>query len=283
MECKMIERKQLDNGFEYLEIKNEFCEAKIALQGAHIYHYQRTNETPILWLSEVSDFELGKAIRGGVPLCWPWFGMLQENPSLPQHGFARTSIFELESTEELSEKSTKVTLMLRDSKESLEIWNHHFELRIEFILSDTLTIGLSTKNVDNELFTITQALHSYFQVSDIEDVVIEGLDNKPYFDALNAKECQQEGSISFMQEVDRVYQEVKDEIILKDALRKISINNQGSNSVVVWNPWIEKTKRMSAMSEDAYKSMVCIESANAQEDERVLKSGDSHTLSAVIT
>jgi glucose-6-phosphate 1-epimerase len=277
----MIVHKKLTNGFSYIEIKNSSAEAKIALQGAHIFHYKRADEEPFLWLSEVSDFEHGKAIRGGVPICWPWFGF-NENRDLPQHGFARVSMWELVSSDESDEKSSSLTFRLTHGSQTLKMWRYKFELELHITISDKLTVELKTTNLDCESFVLTQALHTYFKVSHISHALIKGLDKKPYLDALTWKNEIQEGDITFNQEVDRVYQEVTDEIILRDESREIHIKNSGSSSTVVWNPWIEKTSRMSAMNENAYEYMLCIESANAFDDRKVLKPQSSYTIKAVI-
>ena len=145
-----------------------------------------------------------------------------------------------------------------------------------------MTLELTTTNKDNKSFEITQALHTYFNVSDISHVTICGLDKKPYLDALAMQKKVQSGDVVFNQEVDRVYQEVDGVITLKDGTKTLHVKNQGSKSVVVWNPWIEKTKRMSGMEDDAYKSMACIESANAFDDARVIKPNESHTLKAEV-
>jgi glucose-6-phosphate 1-epimerase len=277
----MVTLQHYENGFEYLDISNDVASAKIALQGAHIFHYARHNETPILWLSEVSDFEIGKAIRGGVPLCWPWFGM-SENADLPQHGFARTSMFTLVSSEEVDSKTTEVTLKLEDSPRSHKLWPYRFELLLHVRISDTLVMELSTKNLDDKPFQITQALHSYFQISDITTVRIRGLAEHLYFNALNQRHCRQDGDVTFKQEVDRIYLGVNDPILLIDENRQIKITNQNSTSVVVWNPWIDKCARMSAMNDDAYLTMLCIESANALNDARTIVPDASHILKATI-
>ncbi|MEA1918388.1 MAG: D-hexose-6-phosphate mutarotase [Campylobacterota bacterium] len=277
----MVTRKQLKNGFEYLDISNESSTAKIALQGGHIFHYARVNEAPILWLSEISDFEAGKAIRGGIPICWPWFGM-SENPELPQHGFARTSMWEFISTSEPDARSSEITLRLEHSKASLELWPFRFELLLHVRVSDTLSLELKTINRDDKAFKITQALHSYFQVSHISNVSVKGLDAKPYFDALTQKTSQQIGDVTFDQEVDRVYQDVHQPLILRDRERGIVIETQGSASAIVWNPWIDKCARMSAIQDDAYQRMLCIESANAREDAHLLQAQFSHSLIATI-
>lgn len=277
----MITHKKLANGFSYIEVKNSSAEAKVALQGAHIFHYAREGEEPILWLSEVSDFEYGKAIRGGVPVCWPWFGF-NEDKSLPQHGFARISMWEFVFGDEVDERTTTLTFRLTHNEKTLVMWHYKFELELKITISSVLTMELKTTNLDDKSCEISQALHTYFAISDISRVAIKGLDKKPYLDALTYKYEVQNGDISFNQEVDRVYQEVDSEIVLKDKNREIHIKNQGSSSVVVWNPWIEKTSRMSAMQEDAYKWMLCIESANAFDDARIIKPNESHALKATI-
>lgn len=277
----MIEYKELPNGFEYIEIKNSSAHAKIALQGAHIFHYARNYGNPVLWLSETSKFEYGESIRGGIPVCWPWFG-LNKDESLPQHGFARTAMWELSYTNEIDVDTTELRFKLSYSTESLKLWQYKFKLELHVIVSDKLIAELKTTNIDDKPFSITQALHTYFDISHISHVKIKGLDKKSYLDALSWEEKIQNGDITFNQEVDRVYQKVDGEILLKDKNRTIHIQNEGSFSVVVWNPWINKCKRMSAMKDDAYESMVCVESANAFDDVRVVKPNESHTLKTTI-
>ncbi|MDO8454694.1 MAG: D-hexose-6-phosphate mutarotase [Sulfurimonas sp.] len=276
----MVEFKKFENGFEYVEVSNNAARARIALQGAHIFHFARTNEEPILWLSDTSDFEIGKALRGGIPLCWPSFGM--NNPDLPQHGFARVGMWRVENHREIDENSTQITFTLNDTKQSRELWNHSFLLELKVILSETLIMELTTTNLDDKPFKITQAFHTYFQISDISNIAIEGLSDKPYLDALTDKHHVQKGDITFFEEFDCVFQEVGSEILLIDKNSTISIKNEGSSSVVVWNPWIEKCKRMSGMRDDAYREFVCIESANAFEDFKILEPKEYHTLKATI-
>ncbi len=273
----MIKHKKFPNGFEYIEVENSSAKAKIALQGAHLFEYAKKDEESFLWLSDISDFEQGKSIRGGVPICWPWFGVNQDK-NLPQHGFARTSMWEFVCRDEIDEKTTSLTLKLTYNDETLKMWPYKFKLELHVIISDELILELKTTNIDDKEFEITQALHTYFAVSHISHVNIKGLDKKPYLDALTYKKEAQKGDITFTQEVDRVYQEVDSEVLLLDKNRTISIKNEGSSSVVVWNPWIDKCKRMSAMKDDDYKAMVCIESANAFDDARVIKPNKSHVL-----
>jgi len=280
--AKMVtNHKTGEDDFEYVEVNNNSAHAKIALQGAHIFDYAREGEEPILWLSEVSSFKYTESIRGGIPICWPWFG-LHKDESLPQHGFARTAKFKLINIDESDANTTELIFTLYSTPQTMKLWPYKFELELKVAISDKLTMELKTTNTDDKAFLITEALHTYFAISHISEISINGLDKKPYLDALSMEQKKQSGKITFKQEVDRVYQEVDREILLEDKNRTLKIENEGSSSVVVWNPWIEKCRRMSAMKPDSYESMVCIESANAFSDSRVIKPKESHTLKVTI-
>ena len=255
----------------------------IALQGGHLYHYQVRNKKPLLWLSGKSHFEGGKAIRGGIPLCWPWFGKHHADPALPHHGFARTSLFELLEDNEPDEYSTELVLQLQSSAQTLRLWPYHFKLLLHITIGPTLTVSLTTVNCDTRAFTITSALHSYFAVSDIGEVTVQGLDNAEFWDKLTNETKIQKGDIHIGGEVDRVYQETTGPLLLKDSNRIIRIVSEGSSSAVVWNPWIDTSKRMADMQDDAYKTMLCIETANALHDSRRLVPGEEHVLGASFT
>jgi len=279
----LIREKQLSNGFKYLEIKNRYADAKIALQGAHLFHYAVKEKAPLLWLSKAAYFEEGKAIRGGVPLCFPWFGKKKEDPMLPQHGFARTSLWRVILEEESSDGSSHVRLELTATPETLKLWNYSFNVTLDITIADKLTMALTTTNTDTKPFELSAALHTYFAISHIESVSIEGLEGKRYYNNLDGKAYIQEGKVIFKEEVDRVYFEPSKSVILSDSKRQLNLQHEGSNSVVVWNPWLEKSQQMADMLDDEYETMVCIESANAHEDARTLNPGERHTLKAIIT
>ena len=277
----MIYHIELDSGLRYTHVETAHASAKVALQGAHIFHYQRHDEPPLLWLSEASEKKPGTAIRGGIPVCWPWFGKPEES-DLPQHGFARTAMWKLIGSDE-DDASTRLVMEMEFTDAMRELWPYRASLILEVIVSDTLEVRLTTTNLDEQPFELSQALHTYFAVSDIHDVSIDGLDQKPYLDALTSQTCRQHGPVTFDRETDRVYQQTDEPLVLRDTQRRITLESSGSRSAVVWNPWIEKCSRMSGMHPDSYTTMVCIETANAQEDARILVPGASHTIAAVIT
>ncbi len=279
----MINHKQFDNGYNYIEIQNECAEAKIALQGAHLFHYKVKHKPALLWVSEMAYFEEGKAIRGGIPICFPWFGKNRENASLPQHGFARTALWKVVLEEEVDECHTHIRLQLKPNVDTLEQWPYLFELYLDVTIGNELSIALSVTNTDSKAFEISTALHTYFSVSDINTIRIKGLDESRYYDALDNSSYKQKGDIFIQEEVDRVYSDPSDTIALLDGDSMVHLQQEGSNSLVVWNPWIEKSGQMADMSADGYRSMVCLETANARDDARILNPHDTHVLKAVIS
>ena len=274
----MVEIKSFHKNFQYIEINNQSACAKIALQGAHLFEYKEHTKKELFWLSSETKFEKNVAIRGGIPLCWPSFGT--NNSNLPQHGFARTSLFNLKSYCEIDAHTTELIFTLSASLLTREIWDYNFELEVKFTISDTLSIELTTKNLDSKEFMLTQALHSYFQISDISQIRIKGLKGKPYFDALTNTKKTLQDNIKFTEEFDAVFFDTNKQILLQDQNKTLEITTEGSTSSVVWNPWIKKCSQMSAMTPQAYKKFVCIESANAYEDFKLLQVQDSHTLKA---
>ena len=275
----MIEHKQLDNGFEYIEIENKYAKAKVALQGAHLFYYKRTSSAnPLLWLSENAFFEEGKAIRGGVPICFPWFGKLKDRPELPQHGFARVSPWQVVKEEELSDGSTMVVLELTSNEERFNIWSYLFRVQLEIVVADALEMRLVIENIDNKPFELSTALHSYFWVSDVAHVELRGLEEKRYYDALDGQEHKQDEKLNIDQEIDRVYFDAENPLRLIDQERTLTLTSKGSKSLVLWNPWIEKSNSMKDMIKEGYRRMLCLESSNAMEDTRTIEPNQKHLL-----
>ncbi len=204
-------------------------------------------------------------------------------PLLPQHGFARTSPFRLLQVNEPDNDNTEVVLQLKNSPESLHLWPLHFEIQVHINIAASLRITLTTVNHDSTPMTISAALHSYFAVSDIENISVKGLENTTYWDALTNEIRTQNGIVTINKATDRVYQNVYDTIVIGDHNRQIDINSQGSGSAIVWNPWIDKSRAMSDMTANSYKTMLCIETANAREDKRKIAPGKSHSLTAILS
>jgi len=272
---------KIDN-LEYLEFSNAKSSIKISLQGAHIFDFCVKGKKPLLFLSKTAKFKEGLPIRGGIPICWPWFGKHPTNSSLPNHGFARVSLWKHLLTQELSKDKTKIIMSLQSSPQSLAIWPYAFELILEIIISDILELSLITKNTGTKSFSLSQALHTYLLIEDIKQASIEGLDTKPYYNKLNdTYKNIQKGKLLFTEEVDRVYEECTQTLRLKDKNQDIFIQTQGSKAVVVWSPGEHFADYFSDLS--GYKTMLCIESANTLESEITLEPSQSHTLKSILS
>lgn len=265
-----------------VEIQNDQASAIISLQGAHVLSWTPGNEDEVIWLSDDATFAMGKSVRGGIPLCWPWFGPHKSNPAFPAHGFARTVLWQVIDTKALSAGETQITFRLATIglDENLQkMWPQATVAEYRVTIAKTLTMELTTVNHSDQNITIGQALHTYFSIDDIGNTTVSGLEGKSYLDKTdNFKSKVQDGPITINSEVDRVYLNTADRIVIDDGKRKISIKKQGSDSTVVWNPWKDAADKMGDLGEDGYRKMLCVESANAADDVVTIKAGEHYTL-----
>ncbi|MDH5611873.1 MAG: D-hexose-6-phosphate mutarotase [Gammaproteobacteria bacterium] len=265
-----------------IEIKNEQATAIISLQGAHVLSWVPAGEDDVIWLSTEAKFAPGKSVRGGIPICWPWFGPHESNTAYPGHGFARTVLWQVTKTEALSSGETRVTFQLdtRQLDDAIKpMWPLPTIAEYRLTIGKILTIELITHNQGDQAMTIGQALHTYFKVADVSKTNIIGLKDKPYLDKTDGfKRKTQSGAVTIGEEVDRVYLQTPDDVVIDDGKRKIIIKKQGSHSTVVWNPWKEAADKMGDLGQDGYLKMLCVESANAVDDTVVVAAGESYTL-----
>lgn len=270
--------------YPIIHINNAYASAKVAINGAHVIHYQPKGQEPVLWLSNTALFKNGKAIRGGIPLCWPWFGD-HSNAQLPAHGFARNDSFDLINIESNEQGETVLLLRLTNNAFNQRFWADAFQLDAAITIGQKLTVTLTMYNNGNAKREFSSALHSYFTVSDVGDILIKGLDQTAYFDKVKGFEkSMQTGDIVIDQEVDRVYIPTDNTVSITDKgfKRTLHITKSGSQSTVVWNPWVDKAAAMKDFDDDGYKTMVCVETANAMADTISLAKGESHTISTTI-
>lgn len=266
--------------------------ATIAHHGAHLLSFipeGGSTEDDLLWVSEKAEFRDGKAIRGGIPICWPWFADHPTDSSKPAHGVARTQTWELLPTASESTASFRLT----DSDASREIWPHAFELILTATVSATsLEIVFRASNPADATDPIVcqGALHTYLAVSDVTQTRISGLGDSIYIDKLAEDTLEpQIGDITIDREVDRIYLDTVADCLLhdpqfKDSGRNIRVAKEGSTSTVIWNPWIDKAARMGDFGDDEYPRMVCIETTNSGPKDIVqIAPGQSHELIARIS
>ena len=267
------------------------AELDILAQGAQILRDQRAGEPPLLWCSPQASYQAGQSVRGGVPVCWPWFGDLGRNPpdvqamvegSAPFHGLARSRDWQLLDSA-CDERGVSLSLQLSGP---LPGWAHAASLSLHLQLDDALTLRLHIHNHGAQPPAISQALHSYFAISDIRQVQLRGLDGCRYIETLEDwAERRQHGDLGFAGETDRIYLDVPQRLELLDQgwQRRLVLEVSGSRSAIVWNPWIDKAGRLSQFAADAWQRMLCIETANVWDDCLQLAPGESHCLSLRLT
>lgn len=233
--------------------------AEVYLHGGHVASFKTASGKDVMFMSKEAILKPPKAIRGGVPVCFPQFGMLGP---LGQHGFARNSAFEVEGGD-----GSSATLVLKASGGEDGRYPHPFELRVRVELADeSLAQELAATNTGGAPMTFTCALHTYFAVSSIDKVHVEGLDGVAYTDSLQGgKRVVQEGPVVFGAEVDRIYLAAPDSIKVYDegAGTCVEVSKAGLPDAVVWNPWVGKARAMADFGDDEYQVMLCIEPAVA--------------------
>lgn len=275
-------------------ITTEHAELLVAQQGAQVLSYQRIGEPPLLWLSDQAIFKQGKSVRAGVPVCWPWFGQLARNPQsvhsmyhageAPAHGLVRGRDWQLLGIDNSGEH-VRIEFTLPETRGDLPGWPHNVELTLSIVMGEQLNISLCSYNLDNVPVTISQALHSYFAVSDVREVSVEGVDGLAYVETLaDWEQRTQAGNLGFAGETDRIYLQAPDRLSIVDPKwnRRISLTSSGSRSAVIWNPWVDRAAELPDMANDGWQRMLCIETANVWDDVVTLAPGASYSLSVSI-
>lgn len=266
------------------KIHNDHATAEISLYGGHVLSYKPHSETAdVLFLSPLATCAKGQAIRGGIPICWPWFGEDPEGLGRPNHGFVRNRLWQPIAAVAIDRGTTQLTLGLSDTEETRALWPHSFDLAIVITIGATLQVELITRNTGHTTFSLTQALHTYFTVGEIQHVRVRGLEGKYYLDKVEGSTRKlQTAAIAVTGEVDRIYLDVPAKLTIDDSVldRLIRITSIGNSTAVVWNPWITKAAAMGDLGDTDYQTMICVETTNAATDVVELAPGDTFRLSA---
>ena len=276
--------KEGPGGLTVAEVANSLAESTIALQGAHIMTFTPRGQEPVVWLSKFAKFAPGKSIRGGVPICWPWFGPHATDATLPGHGFARTVMWEVLESGTTPDGATFLRFGLIENDATRAQWPHASTVQLEVTVGSALRVELVTRITGKESFVLGEALHTYFHISDVAKMKITGLEGCDYLDKVGgtARKTQQ-GAIVIEGEVDRVYLNTSADCLIEDSgfKRRIRVAGQNTRSAVVWNPWIEKADKMGDFGPEGHRGMVCVETANAVENVVTVKPGEEHRLVAI--
>jgi glucose-6-phosphate 1-epimerase len=272
-------------GLTRLVLSTPAAEAHVYLYGAHVTHYQPHGQAPVLFLSEKSYFTHGRPIRGGVPIVFPWFGPRASDAQAPLHGFARISDWDVESITSHGDTVTAV-LALRSSDVTHAVWPHDFQLRYTITVGPELDLTLAVTNPLGDPITFEQALHTYFAVGDVRRTRVGGLTGTAYLDKNRDMEkfVDSDDPLVLTEASDRVYLGTKSASVIEDPAgeRRITIDKEGSEATVVWNPWSNPPKPMADLGEDEWPKFICIETANVKDHAVTLGANATHTMRAII-
>ncbi len=275
-----------EGGLPTAVITTPQAEAAITLYGAHVLSYRPKGKSEVFWMSSLSDFEEGKPIRGGIPVCFPWFGPHATDAHKPQHGFARLQMWSVAGASALPDGGVELRLTSGDSPSTLALWPHSFALELLVRVGPSLEVTLCCTNTGSEEFVYTDALHSYLAVSDIAHVKIRGLKGGTYYQSVSAElVTQEEELLEIRKEENRRYVDTSADCIIEDAgmPRTIRVAKTGSRVTVVWNPWEATAKKIADMPDTGYTTMVCVEAVNAYNDIAVVPPRGSFSLGTIIT
>jgi len=266
-----------EHGLAKVVVSQAGMTAELVLQGAHVTAWQPAGARPVIFTSGHANFEPGKAIRGGVPVVFPWFGPHPTDPAQPQHGFARTAPWQLESVEAGADGVTLELSLSRDG----------FALRYRVFFGRELQLALSVHNISTDAASFEAALHSYFMVSDVEHVSVSGLEACSFIDKTEGMQLFPPAGapLTFRKETDRVYLNTPDRRVINDPGwdRRIVIATAGSASTIVWNPWPEKAAAMADLGADNWRGMLCVETGNVADNRVHLSPGGTHDMTTRIT
>ncbi|MDA9211171.1 D-hexose-6-phosphate mutarotase [Methylophilaceae bacterium] len=279
---KSIKITEGSDGLQFIEIDNSLAVARVALQGGHVDWWRpKSVNQDVLWLSSNARYEKGRSIRGGVPICWPWFGKHPTDDSFCLHGFARVIPWKLLESSQLKNGATKIVLKMLPTEAVTKQLTYSFELILTIVVGETLYLNLKTTNLSDSPFVISEGYHTYFYISDIENIKVTGLEDSVYNDKIdNFARGVEKTPITFNNEFDRVYTNSNDCYIEDEKFnRVITIKKSNSNSTVVWTPWQKKSLAMGDMGkQDEWRRMVCVETANLLENSVVIYPKLSHSI-----
>jgi glucose-6-phosphate 1-epimerase len=275
------------HGLPALRLRGRGCEALVYLHGAHVASFRSPEHGELLWLSQQAVYAPGKAIRGGIPICFPWFGAHPTRPDLPAHGFARTRSFRFEGSQERGD-GIEAELSLVSDAETASAFPAPFAARLRVrvgVEGPRLGVRLEVENRARESFDYELALHTYLTVGDVRQARVLGLAGASYDDKVSGARGVIEGAapITFGGETDRVYSSSAAVTVEDPALRRrIVVDKRGSATTVVWNPWLAKAQRMADFGDDEWPGMLCIEAANARPAQVTLAAGAKHVTETVL-
>ncbi|MBB6146156.1 glucose-6-phosphate 1-epimerase [Silvibacterium bohemicum] len=258
--------------------------AEIYLHGAQVTSWQPAGSEDAIFLSAKSYWEEGRAIRGGIPVCFPWFRNKADDQKAPSHGFVRTKAWELLSIAHEGD-SVVVTLVTESDEASRRWWPHEFRIVHRVTVGAELKLELVVTNTGDTALKFEEALHTYHRVGDAGRTRVAGLDGAPYLDNMDGnREKTQAGDVKFTGPTDNAYLTTRNAVEVVDPVlhRRIRTEKKNSLTTVVWNPWQEGAKALADLGDDEWQSMACAEAGNIRSNAVTLAPGEEHTMTATL-
>ena len=273
------------SGLAYASVTTPHATATVYIQGAHLTAWQPMGQQPAIFVSRKSDFAPGKAIRGGVPIAFPWFATRHDGKPGPSHGFARiqdwTLAFAAMAGEELH-----LTFTLGPTEISRNLGYDNFRLAYQLIIGRTLTMQLTVANDASAPLVFEEALHTYYTVADIHEATVDGLDGVTYVDKTDKFQLKvQHGAVILTETSDRVYLNTESTCVLHDTggKRRVTIAKTGSNTTVIWNPWESGAAKLPDLDPTEWHEYIAVETANAAVNAITLAQGATHVMQVHVT
>lgn len=273
-----------NGGLPKVRITSPEVVGEMYLYGAHVTSWKPVGGEEVLFLSSQSRWKDGHAIRGGVPVCFPWFGDKADDPKAPAHGFVRTKAWQLESIAQVGAAVT-VSMFTESNEDTKRWWPAEFRMVHRATFGSELSLELVVTNTGTTSLRFEEALHAYHRVGNIADVRLRGLDTVHYLDKTDSNRKKiQHGEIVIVSETDRVYLNTRDAIELEDPVlhRRIRVTKENSLTTVVWNPWVQKAHSLADLADDEWTQMICIESSNVSDFAVDLAPGQQHKMKAIV-
>jgi glucose-6-phosphate 1-epimerase len=274
-----------NGGLPKIRIETPSARAEIYLHGAQITSWQPTGMGEVLFLSEKSLWQDGKAIRGGIPVCFPWFRAKSDDPHAPSHGFVRTREWLLESISPASEDAVCARFSIGSDDSTRKWWPFEFRLELAITVGRTLRLELKMENTADKTLKFEEALHTYFKVGDVRRARVYGLDGVNYLDNRDGnREKQQQGELALTRQTDNAYRNASGPLEIGDPVlvRRLRTRKKNSNSTIVWNPWSDGAAGMADFGPEEWRGMLCVEGGNIMNSAVPLAAGETHTMSVVI-
>lgn len=274
-----------DGGLARVEIASPLAHGNMYLHGAHVTSWRPDGQEEALFLSSKSRWEDGQAIRGGIPICFPWFRGKADDPQAPAHGVVRTRSWQLHSILE-NDSGVAVTMFIESDEQTRRWWPADFRLVHRATFGSELKLELVCINTGNTPLHFEEALHTYNRVAEVGTVRLQGLDDTRFLDNTDSnKEKTQIGEVTIASPTDNAFMNTQNTVDLLDLKlrRRIRLQKANSSTTVVWNPWRDGASRLRDLGEGEWEQFLCVEASNIMGAAVTLAPGQEHAITAVLS